>query len=642
MLFKKIYGLGIVLIFCGLVWAQMENETCMECHSDPELTRVINDSVEVSLFVDSTLFKGSVHEDLECVDCHAVSEDHPEDVPLGEPTCQNCHDDVYDQYEQSIHGLGRKEGIKIAATCWACHGTHDIRAVSDKKSKVYGENLLKTCADCHSNTTVMRQFGLRRMDPVKLYAGSIHGKIFAEDPEANVATCIVCHGSHDIKPAIEPDSRLNELNIPETCGTCHEQESADYQQSVHWKSLKRGHHESPNCTDCHGEHDIKGFTNKGLFKNPELEGTKVCQGCHASEQLMTRFGLDYRRFESYFRTYHGLAVLKGSPRAATCTSCHEQHAIRDEQDSLATINPKNLVKTCGQCHKNITPTFVKIEVHPIGLKQRNYVAYVLRVFYKWMIILVIGGMFLHNLMIVVYHIRQKRRAKKYSELIPRFQTFEVYQHLLLILSFSTLAITGFALKFPNAYWVRFLYSLGMDEIVRSTLHRIAAVIMMTISVIQLCYFIFSTKGRQEFKAMLPTRKDLLDLWQNIKFYLGLSREQPRFDHFDYAEKAEYLALIWGIIIMGATGLMLWFPEIFARYLPSWFFEAAEVIHYFEAWLASLAILIWHWFFVIYHPDVYPMNVTWIDGKISLEELKHHHPLEYEKLIKERKIKTAKN
>ncbi|OQX88962.1 hypothetical protein B6D60_00460 [candidate division KSB1 bacterium 4484_87] len=635
-MWKKLIWMWILLLFSGLVYAQMDNETCMECHSDPEITRVISDSVELSLFVDANHFKGSVHEGLDCVDCHAVTEDHPDGLPLKEPTCANCHEDINDEYEKSIHGLGRREGIKNAATCWNCHGKHDIHSVTDSSSLVYGKHLLETCASCHSNVNIMRQFGYKQSIAVKLYAQSVHGKIFAEDPEAEVATCIVCHGSHDIKSAVDPESKLNELNIPETCGTCHEAEAEDYTQSVHWFSLKRGHHESPNCIDCHGEHNIKSYIDEDNFKHSELEATKVCAGCHSSEQLMSRFGLDYRRFESYFRSYHGLAVLKGSPNAATCTSCHETHSIRDSNDSLATTNSKNLVTTCGQCHENATPEFAKIEVHPIGLKDRNYIAYLLKNFYKWMIILVIGGMFLHNLMIVIYHIRQKHRAKKYSELVPRFQSFEVYQHLLLILSFGTLAVTGFALKFPDAFWVKMLYSLGMDEVVRSTLHRIAAVIMIVISLIQAGYFIFSTKGREEFIAMLPNRDDLICFWQNIKFHFGLSKEKPKFGHFDYGEKAEYLALIWGIIIMGASGFMLWFPEFFARFLPGWFFEAAEIVHYYEAWLASLAILVWHWFFVIFHPDVYPLNITWMDGKISLEDLKHHHPKEYERLVRESK------
>ena len=97
------------------------------------------------------------------------------------------------------------------------------------------------------------------------------------------------------------------------------------------------------------------------------------------------------------------------------------------------------------------------------------------------------------------------------------------------------------------------------------------------------------------------------------------------------EKAEYLALIWGIILMSLSGLILWFPEFFIYYLPVWSFETAEVIHYYEAWLATMAILAWHWFFVIFHPGVYPMNLTWTDGKISEREMKKEHRLEYKRM-----------
>jgi cytochrome b subunit of formate dehydrogenase len=90
-------------------------------------------------------------------------------------------------------------------------------------------------------------------------------------------------------------------------------------------------------------------------------------------------------------------------------------------------------------------------------------------------------------------------------------------------------------------------------------------------------------------------------------------------------------LIWGTAVMAITGLVLWFPEFFLSWLPSWTFEVSEIIHYLEAWLATLAIIIWHWFFVIFHPERYPMSLTWLDGKITEEEMKHHHPMEYEQL-----------
>ena len=152
--------------------------------------------------------------------------------------------------------------------------------------------------------------------------------------------------------------------------------------------------------------------------------------------------------------------------------------------------------------------------------------------------------------------------------------------------------------------------------------------------IQIGYFVLSRKGRKDIFSLLPKVSDITGFWQNIRFHLGKTREKPRFGRWDYTEKMEYLALIWGTAVMVITGLILWFPEFFMSFLPAWSFEVAEIIHYFEAWLATLAIIIWHWFFVIYHPEKYPMSLTWVDGKISEEEMKHHHPLEYEELQKE--------
>jgi cytochrome b subunit of formate dehydrogenase len=174
----------------------------------------------------------------------------------------------------------------------------------------------------------------------------------------------------------------------------------------------------------------------------------------------------------------------------------------------------------------------------------------------------------------------------------------------------------------------------MTESLRSSLHRIAAVVLITISIVQLVYFIVHRQGRKELAALRPQISDLSGFWQNMKYYLGLSDQRPGFGRWDYTEKAEYLALIWGTAVMAFTGLVLWFPEFFMNYLPTWMFETSEVIHYFEAWLATLAIFIWHWFFVIYHPERYPMNLTWLDGKISEEELRHHHRQEYEAIQKQ--------
>lgn len=625
--------LFFLFLFLSLIFAQ-DNDYCLECHSDEDLTKTIDDSIEVSLYVHEEMFKNSIHVDFSCTDCHQVSiDDHPDEGSVGEMLCADCHEDAQEEYSGSIHGTSHIAGIEMAATCADCHGKHDIWPSDDPESKTYHANLAHTCGNCHSKPEINLLLGSRYIDRVSLYENSVHGMRIKADPEALAATCSDCHGYHNIQPAIKPEAPLNTLNIPKTCGKCHDEAKEKYLESVHWSSLERGRNESPVCTDCHGEHKIDEKTHSDEYGNGALESTRICAGCHSSETMMTRFGLDHERIDTYMKSYHGLAVLKGSPEAATCTSCHEVHAIRSSRDSLASVHASNLVKTCGKCHEDVTTSFAQIDVHPKNQKARNPIAYFFRIMYTWMIILVIGGMLFHNLLIIFHHIREKKRVKKSAATYQRFQPFEVYQHALMFLSFSTLVVTGFALKFPDAGWVQGLLYIGLDEALRALVHRIAAGVMISISVIQMFYFIGSKKGRKDFMALIPVRDDIIHLWQNLLYYSGLSKTKPQYDRYDYGEKAEYLALIWGVIIMGATGFVLWFPEFFMRYLPSWAFEASEVIHYYEAWLATLAILVWHWFFVILHPEKYPMSTTWMDGKITEEELKHHHPLEYEKNLK---------
>jgi cytochrome b subunit of formate dehydrogenase len=139
------------------------------------------------------------------------------------------------------------------------------------------------------------------------------------------------------------------------------------------------------------------------------------------------------------------------------------------------------------------------------------------------------------------------------------------------------------------------------------------------------------RGRAHVLAMLPRLSDAKEVIHNAGYLLGARREGPRFDRFSYIEKAEYWAVVWGSVIMAATGFVLWFETDALRVLPLWTLDLATLVHYYEAWLASLAILVWHFYVVIFNPDVYPMNWTWLTGKISEEMLRHEHPREYERL-----------
>jgi cytochrome b subunit of formate dehydrogenase len=198
------------------------------------------------------------------------------------------------------------------------------------------------------------------------------------------------------------------------------------------------------------------------------------------------------------------------------------------------------------------------------------------------------------------------------------------------LAFRVLVITGFALRYPNAWWVSVLNYVGIFEEARSVIHRIAAVLLIYISVHHTLFLILTKRGRYEFRAFLPSIRDIKQVFQNLRFHLGLTSDKPKFDRYDYTEKAEYWALVWGTIMMALTGFILWFPTFFTSFMPAWVVKISETIHFYEAWLATLAIGVFHFFFVIFHPEQYPMSFSWLTGKMPVEEAEEHHPMWLEK------------
>lgn len=212
---------------------------------------------------------------------------------------------------------------------------------------------------------------------------------------------------------------------------------------------------------------------------------------------------------------------------------------------------------------------------------------------------------------------------------------ERVQHFMLLSSFITLVITGFALKFPESLWVTWFRDIIGDNAFefRSDLHRIAAVIMVAVSFYHLGYVIFTKRGRKLIADMWFKKSDITDLSGTFKYFTGRKKERPRFGRFSYIEKAEYWAVVWGTVVMGITGSLLWFENTFLPVISNSGMDIATTIHYYEAILASLAILVWHFYFVIYNPDVYPMNKAWFTGYLTEEEMEKEHPLELEEIRK---------
>ena len=226
-----------------------------------------------------------------------------------------------------------------------------------------------------------------------------------------------------------------------------------------------------------------------------------------------------------------------------------------------------------------------------------------------------------------------KMENKHEQKYLRMTLNERIQHFLLLSSFIILVITGFALKYPEAFWVLWIRKLFGDYAfeIRGIVHRVAAVIMMADSIYHILYVIFSKRGRKLIIDLWFTKKDLTDLMGTMKYYIGKSETKPRYARFSYIEKSEYWALVWGTAVMGATGIVLWFNNLFLPVISSFGMEISTAIHFYEAILASLAIVVWHFYFVIYNPDVYPLNKAFITGYLSREEMEHEHPLELEEI-----------
>jgi cytochrome b subunit of formate dehydrogenase len=392
----------------------------------------------------------------------------------------------------------------------------------------------------------------------------------------------------------------------------------------------RGNGISPVCTDCHGIHSIKSHKDPNSPVAEQNVSQDTCAHCHEGVRLSREFGVPGNRVSTYMDSYHGLASKGGSIIAANCSSCHGVHNILPSTDPRSTINAGNLDSTCGKCHKGATRKFTLTKVHMSDGDHAKDVGSLtvrwIRVIYIILIALVIGGMFAHNA--IIWRSKMVVRRKAHTAMMVRMTTNQRWQHLILLMSFIVLVITGFALKFPESWFAQIL---GMGEKWRSEIHRVAGVILMAAGIYHLFYLAAAREGHRLLRDIAPLPRDVFDAWGTMRYYLGLSKKKPKFGRFNYSEKAEYRALVWGTALMGVSGVMLWAKVWVGNLLARWWVDVATTVHYYEAILATLAIVVWHFYQVFFDPDVYPMNGAWWDGKMPVEDYRHEHELDTESL-----------
>ena len=670
------------------------DDDCLTCHGDAGLTTERGGRT-ISLHVAAGALSGSPHADLACADCHAgldvdsiphsrkpravdcaachdtasshvfhagieepgkepviaCSECHGTHaiVPLDAPdaplsgarfaeTCARCHAEVVEQYRRSEHGKAAASGASSAPTCLACHRLA-IAAINGHKDgdpaalKIAQERM---CLECHLDNPDVRA----RMGPdagfIAAYERSVHGAALMGG-NANAATCIDCHGSHEMLHGMDPAARVNKSHIPETCAECHADAAAAWGKSVHAAAVHKGNTSAPVCTDCHGEHDILRPSDPRSRVAAANLSAQVCSPCHSSVRLSEKYGIASDRFQTFADSFHGLALRGGSLEVANCASCHGAHDILPSTDPASPTHKANLAATCGTCHPGANERFTVGAVHvPRGGGEEEPLIYWVATIYVVVIVLTIGGMLVHNGLDFARRAGRRLRIRRGALTEPeaghalylRMTLSERLQHFALVISFTLLVVTGFMLSYPDAWWVRGLRSLSSSAFeARGIVHRASGIVMVLAAIVHAWYLAFTARGRRLFVDLLPRRGDVTDVFAMLRYNLHLGDAKPRFGRFGYMEKMEYWALVWGTVVMVLTGIVLWFENTSIGLLTKLGWDVARTVHYYEAWLATLAIIVWHLYYVMFNPDVYPMSTAWLSGHLTELEMAEEHAAE---------------
>ncbi len=494
--------------------------------------------------------------------------------------CLGCHEEKSDALKILTAGFGKEAPPKAAPKA-----PHPAGALQ--------------CAGCHSAP----QFDVTAL------SRSVHAKL----------ACSECHQGYDFSLSREkPAAAVAPLAA---CAKCHDSQASDLANSVH---AKKG---GATCINCHGEpHSIEKASKKPVYA-ARAGMSANCIGCHTQK-------------DGFKDSVHGRMIALHNDRAPGCANCHGSHDIAKVTTAASMVSPQNKAGTCAECHKGASANFAALFTHkPVAMRAGPHAT---EVAFSWLTAIVLSLLIIHvalDLGNEIRHALRRRRGLEEPHTTPpgppsvqRFDKHQLIQHWLLIGSVVLLVLSDWPVRMAGiGTSLAIVNSLGGVQ-VTSIIHRFAGVVLGIASVYHLGYLTIGIVRKQNVFGMLPSMKDLRDLMGNGAYFLGLSKERPKFARFAYHEKFDYWAVFWGVVIMFGTGLMRWFPVFFAKFLPAGFIEGCQIAHGDEATLAALVLFTWHLYNVHLKPAIFPMNWTWIDGRIETSLLREEHRAEYDDLV----------
>jgi cytochrome b subunit of formate dehydrogenase/nitrate/TMAO reductase-like tetraheme cytochrome c subunit len=540
------------------------------------------------------------------------------------------------------------------ADCLGCHADDSTgRKVDDRlfSASVHGQNSI-SCTDCHDG------YGEGSSGHE-----SQHPKLSAADQAVvdRLGKATWGEGEHAVKVAA-PAAYL-------ACANCHAPEAeAFFGKSIHARWLREDTGApGPVCGTCHGsphalaktmEPYAPSGTARVAVPADRRAMQKTCEACHGNEEFAKAAGLNAEVKHTYQDSIHGRMVRVGNAVAPACVSCHASdkanggtHGIVAKTDPTSPVAGANRKNTCARCHQGATDNFARLIAHKAIQETGGHVVpHVIHVAFSYLTTLTLLFFAFHVFIDFIYELRQRLAAKGHGvsaddlKSLVRFDIHQRAQHWFMLSGVILLGLTGWPLRGAgvftgapiigamdaSAYSAAFMKLFG-GAAGAAIWHRVGAVLIIISSVYHLFYLTFLAANKRLPISMLPMPKDALDMRDNILFMLGLKKERPQFDRYMYLEKFDYWAVFWGIVMMVGTGFVFWFPVFFAKYAPSWVITAAQIIHGEEATLAITFLFVVHFYNVHLKPSIFPMNWAWLNGRITVANLKHEHPAEYERL-----------
>jgi cytochrome b subunit of formate dehydrogenase len=496
------------------------------------------------------------------------------------------------------------------------------------------------CVECHqAQWEKVRKEGdpkkLERLDVVlqqtEDYLHSAHARPSARNQARVNAACHDCHDAHNIGAPGASQRIEHRLKNPEVCGRCHEKEKKDYLGSIHGKAItEKKDDKSAVCSDCHTTHKI-GSPKTDLMK---LAITQNCGDCHKDAK------------KTYLASYHGQVNRLGYTNTAKCFDCHGGHKVQKEDDPTSAVHVNNRLENCKNCHKDATANFLAFQPHGNPDDKDKYPGlYWAKQFMGALIIGVMVFFWIHVLLWFYREAMDRIRGKGFRENLDRpdvvyFRRFSPvwrWIHGLFAISTMVLILTGTSLLFSHTDWAKWVVNFLGGPKMEGIVHRTAAVTWLSIFVFHLVIVTINIyRKRKTFNwfggtSLVPSLTDVRDLKNMFLWFFGRA-ERPDFCHWTYWQKFDYWAPFWGAMVIGSSGLVLFFPEKTAQFLPGWVFNIATLVHAEEALLAAVFLNTVHFFNVHFRPERFPMSTTIFTGAIPIEEFKHDHRLEYERLL----------